>query len=188
MRLVEAVSGKLLHQVEDLLDLLGLEAALGGAAHEALALLGHGLGIFLAHGAAQQVGFTQRVAGQAVGDLHHLLLVDDDAQRLLQHRLQLRQFVLDLLAAPLALDEVFDHAALDRAGTIERVQGGEVFDDGRLVAPQHVAHAMRFKLEDARGQSGVEDLLVGHLVVERQLLQVEPFAACLLDQPQMRRR
>ena len=66
----------------------------------------------------------------------------------------------------LALDEVVDHAALDRAGTVERIQGGEVFDGVGLVAAQHVAHAVRFKLEDAGGQPGVEDLLVGFLVVE----------------------
>ena len=105
-------------------------------------------------------------------------------KRLLQDRLQLRQLVLDLLAAPLALDEVFDHAALDGPRTVERVQGREVFDRGGLVAPQHIPHAVRFKLEDAGGQARVEDLFVGHLIVERQRLQVQLLAARLLDQPQ----
>ncbi len=77
---------------------------------EALALLGHLLDLLLAHGAAQQVGFAQRIAGQAIGDLHHLLLVDDDAVGLFQDLLQLRQIVNHFLAAVLALDEVVDHA------------------------------------------------------------------------------
>ncbi len=62
---------------------------------------------------------------------------------------KLRQLVFHLLAAVLAIDEIVDHAALNRAGAIERVQSGEIFDGGRLVAAQHVTHAVRFKLEDA---------------------------------------
>jgi hypothetical protein len=65
-------------------------AVRSGAGDEALALRVH-LGLdLLAHGAAQQVGVAERVAGQDLGDLHHLLLVDDDAVGLLQDRLQLR--------------------------------------------------------------------------------------------------
>ena len=66
-------------------------AALRGALDEALALLRHLLGLLLAHGAAQHVGLAQRVAGQAIGDLHHLFLVDDDAVGLFQDLLQLRE-------------------------------------------------------------------------------------------------
>jgi hypothetical protein len=94
---------------------------LGCTGGKALALLRHLFKILLAHGAAQQVGLAKRVAGDRVCDLHHLLLVHDDAERLLENRLHGRQIVLDLFAAPLALDEVVDHAALDRAGSIERV-------------------------------------------------------------------
>ena len=173
MRLVEAVSGELRHQIEDLLDLLRRIAPLHRAVDEALALLRHLLGFLLAHGAAQQVGFAERVAGQPVGDLHHLFLVDDDAQRFLQDFLQFRKFVFDLLAAVLAIDEVVDHAALNRAGTVERVQSGEIFDGIRLVAAQHVAHAVRFKLEHAGGQAVVKDLLVGLLVVERNAFEID---------------
>ena len=145
--------------------------SLRGAFHKALALLRHLLGFLLAHGAAQQIGFAQRVAGEPVGDLHHLFLIHDHAQRLLQNLLQFRQFVFDFLAAVLAVDEVVDHAALDRAGAVERVQSGEIFDGIRLVLAQHIAHAVRFKLEDAGGQSLVEDFLVGLVIFERNLLR-----------------
>ena len=63
--------------------------------------------------------------------------------------LEFREHVLDRAAAPLALDEVVDHAALNRAGPIERVESGEVFNGVGLVAAQHIAHAAGFKLEDA---------------------------------------
>ena len=99
MRLVEAVAGELLHQVEDLLDLLLREAAAERALDEALALRGHLLELLLAHGAAQDVGFAQRVAGEAIGDLHHLFLVDDDAVGFFENLLQLGQVVGDGLLA-----------------------------------------------------------------------------------------
>ena len=73
--------------------------------------------------------------------------------------------VLDRAAAPLALDEVVDHA--HGAGAIERVERGEVFDGVGLVAAENVAHAAGFELEDAGGEGAVEDLLVGLGVVER---------------------
>ena len=54
------------------------------ALDERLALGVH-LGLdLLAHGAAQEIGAAQRVAGELLGDLHHLLLVDDDAVGLLR--------------------------------------------------------------------------------------------------------
>ena len=150
---------------------LGGIFALRGAFDKALALLRHFLGLLLAHGAAEQIGFTQGVSGEAVGDLHHLFLIHDHAQRLLQNLLQFRQFVFDFLAAVLAVDEIVDHAALNRAGTVERVQGGEIFDGVRLVLAQHVAHAVRFKLEDAGGQSLVENLFVGLVIFERNFFE-----------------
>ena len=161
VRLVEAVPGKLRHQIEDLLDLLRRISVLHRALHKALALRRHFLGFLLAHGAPQQIGVAQRIAGEAVGDLHHLFLIDDHAQRLLKNLFQFRQFVFDFSAPVFALDEVVDHAALNRPGPIERVQSGQVFNRIRLVAPQHVPHAVRFKLEHAGRQPAVKDFLVG---------------------------
>ena len=59
----------------------------------------------------------------------------------------------------LALDEIVDHAALDGAGAVERVERGEVFDAAGLVAAQNVAHARRFELEHAAGEALAEDLV-----------------------------
>ena len=55
VRLVEAVFRELFHQVEDLVGLGLVHAVLLRAFHELDAFLGHGFGLFLAHGAAQQV-------------------------------------------------------------------------------------------------------------------------------------
>ena len=165
VRLVKTVSCKLCHQIEDFFDLFLRISPLHRALRKSLALLGHFLGLLLAHGAAQQIGFAKRVAGKPVRYLHYLFLVDDDAQCFLQNFLQFGKFILDFLAAVLAVYEVIDHPTLDWAGTIERVQGGQVFDRVRFVAPQHVAHAVRLKLENAGGKSDVKNLSVSLRIV-----------------------
>ncbi len=80
----------------------------------------------------------------------------------------------------LAVDEIVDHAALNRAGAIQRVQRREVFEARRLVAAQNIAHAMRFKLENGRRFSAGKKL-VGGLVVQRQRAQIDFQIAVLLD-------
>ena len=52
---------------------------------------GHFLFFLFAHGAAEKVGFAEREAGQAVGDLHHLFLVEDDAVGFFENVFQLGQ-------------------------------------------------------------------------------------------------
>ena len=79
MGFVEAVTGKLLHEIEDFFDLLLWQSLGLGALDEALALRGHLLGLLLSHRASQNIGFAQRIAGQAIGNLHHLFLIHDDA-------------------------------------------------------------------------------------------------------------
>ena len=73
----------------------------------------------------------------------------------------------------LAIDEIVNHAALNRPRAIQRVQSRQVFDRVGLVAPQYIAHAMRFKLEDARGQSLVKNFLIGLIVIEREARQIQ---------------
>ena len=89
MALVEAVVGEFREQVEDFVG-LGARSTprADGAADEALALRVHLRLDLLAHGAAQHVGLAERIAGQHLRDLHHLFLVDDDAEGFLQDRLE----------------------------------------------------------------------------------------------------
>ena len=110
----EAVARELLHQVEDANDLLLRVAALDGPLDEAVAQSGHLLVLFLAHGAAQQIGLPEAEPGEAVGDLHDLLLIDDDPAGLGEDFFELGQVIGDRLLALLAGNEVVNHAALDR--------------------------------------------------------------------------
>ncbi len=112
--------------------------------------------------------------------MHHLFLIEDDAVRFFEDFFQLREFVADSGLALLAVDEIIDHATLNRAGAIERVEGGEILDTGRLVAAKDIAHAVRFKLKDGGGFSASEEF-VGFGVVQSQIVDVNFRAAVLLN-------
>ena len=156
MGFVEAVTGKLLHQVEDIGGSGLLHPALDRADGKGLALLGHLLGLLLAHGAAQQVGTAQGVTGQHLGDTLHLLLIEDDAIGRFEHRFQIRMRILYLGLAVFAVDKVIHHARLQRAGTKQRHQRDDVFKTVRLQTVDQVLHAARFQLEYGGGLGGLE--------------------------------
>jgi hypothetical protein len=141
VRPVEAVAGEEGHEVEHLAGHLAIHAARHRAGHEPLLLLVHDRLVFFAHRAAEQVGAAQAVAGQHLGDLHDLLLVDDDPVGVLEDRLQLRVDVVDRLAPVLAVDEVVDHPALERAGPVERDRRHDVLELVRLELLQDLAEA-----------------------------------------------
>ncbi len=79
VRFVEAVAREFGHQVEDAFGFFRGDFSRGATGQEFLALRGHFLAFLLAHGAAQNVGFTEGKSGEAIGDLHHLFLIQDDA-------------------------------------------------------------------------------------------------------------
>jgi hypothetical protein len=79
VRLVEAVARELVQDVEDRVGGLLVDPVQPpGPLDELPALLGHGDRVLLAHGPAQHVGAAERVAGDDLRRLHHLLLVDHD--------------------------------------------------------------------------------------------------------------
>src|SRR6185436_13789340 len=79
-----------------------LDAALDRAFDEVLALRLHLRTDLLAHGATEQIGLAERIAGEDLRGLHHLFLIDDDAIGLFQDRLKLGMDVFGLLVAMLA--------------------------------------------------------------------------------------
>ncbi len=140
VRLVEAVTGELGHQVEDGARLSLRHRLLGGALDEAEALEIHLLLLLLAHGAAQKVGFPQAVARQDLGDLHHLFLIDDDAVGLGQDIGQRRVQIVHLSPPELPVDIGVDH--LHRPRPVERNQRGDFLDGAAAHLAQRVAHAL----------------------------------------------
>ena len=141
VRLVEAVLGEFFHQVEDLGGDARIHAAFARTDLELGAFLGHLDRILLAHRAAQQVGPAQRIAGQDLGDLHHLFLVHDHAVSRRQRRFQRGMRVADRGVAVLAVHPFAVHPAAQRAGPEQRGQGDDVLEGIRLGALQQLAHA-----------------------------------------------
>ena len=79
MRFIKAVTRELLHQIEDLDRQRGINALCRGTLFEDATLLGHLLWFFLAHRPAQQIRATERIARQDLCNLHHLLLIQNNA-------------------------------------------------------------------------------------------------------------
>ncbi len=80
----------------------------------------------------------------------------------------------------LAINEVVDHAALNRAWAVQRIQCRQIFDSCWLVTPQDIAHAVRFKLEN-RGRVASREQLVGLGILQRQVVDLHLHAAILFD-------
>ena len=131
------------------------------------AVLGHFLGLLLAHRAAQQVGAAERVAADDLRHLHHLLLIDHDAVGLGQDALGARIGVVEALAV-LALAEVGDQ--VHRARPVQRHQRDDVLEAVGPRILQHALHAAAFQLEHGDGL-GLGQQLVRRAVVQRQLGQ-----------------
>ena len=140
------------------------EPVLHRALDEALALLLHRGFVLLAHRGAQNIRLLERVSGDRLRRAHHVLLVHDDAVGVLQHRLQERMIVFDLLAAVLAIDEMLHHrlAVLDRverSGTKERDGRNDVLEARWLEVGEEAAHPRAFHLEHADGVAAREQAI-----------------------------
>lgn len=165
---VEAVAGEFFQEVEDAFGLFAGDAVVVGAAFDEFdAFFGHFFGVFFAHGAAQEVGAAEAVAGQEVGGAHDLFLVDHDAVGVGADVLEEGVFVGDLDVAVAAADEVGDQ--VHGPGAVEGDEGDDVVDVGELELAAEVAHAWGFELEDARGAALVEEGEGGGVVVGEAL-------------------
>ena len=174
--LVEAVAGELGHLIEDVGGLGRGHPARRGAVDEGLALLGHFRLDLLAHGAAQKVGVAEGEAGQFLGDLHDLFLVDHDAEGFLEDAFQGRVQIVRFLLAALAFDVTGDVLHGPRA--VERHHGDDVLEGVEPELAQHLAHAGAFQLEHAGGLAAPQHP-EGEGVVQGQVREVDvdaPFA------------
>ena len=124
MGLVERISGERLDQREHLLGKLRRKTLTIGAGQEFLPLLSHDLRDLLAHRLADYVRFTERVSGERLRDVEHLILIDDHAVGLFENVLQVRVQVGHRHPAVLGVYE--GRYMLHRAGAIERDHRGDV--------------------------------------------------------------
>ena len=170
MRLVEAVTRELLHQVENLVALVRGQTVLGRTIEEDHAVLGHFLGLFLAHRPAQQVGAAKGITADDLRHLHDLLLIDHDAVGLGQNRFNPRVRINNPLTPVLAFDEIRNQVHRARAEQCD--EGDDVFKAVGPRALHQITHATRFELENRCGVAVDEDpVSVG--VIQRNLFQRE---------------
>ena len=87
MRFVEAVACELLHEIENCLGQRGIDIASHCAIGKQAALLLHHRGVFFAHCLTENICAAQGVVAQHLRDLHHLLLIENDAVGIGQNRL-----------------------------------------------------------------------------------------------------
>ncbi len=169
VRFVEAIV-ELVEQVPDIDGGIAINAVISRTFQELRSFLVH-LGLnLLAHRAAQQVGAAKGVAGHLLRDLHHLFLVDDDAQRFVQNMVD--RGVHELALAKVILDFAEGRDVLHRAGAIQRHQRDNIFDAGWFHAPQRIHHARAFNLEHS-DRAGIGIKLIGFFVVQRYCTNVD---------------
>ena len=176
MRAIKAVRRKGFDLFEDRSGERRVDAILFRAVDKALALLFHDGFVLLAHRGAQDIRLLERVSGQRLRRAHHLLLINDDAVGVAQHRLQQRMIVFDRLLAVLAIDEMLDHRfavfdRVERPGTEERDRRDHILKVGGFQLGDKPAHPGAFHLENADCVAAREDL-VGIGIVEPEPVQV----------------
>ena len=183
VRAVEGVVGRSLVGRPQLLDHALVGARLACALDEAVLELRHLVAQLLADRLAQIVGLGAREAGDLLGDLHRLLLVEDHAVGRLGDRAQALVEVLDRLGVAFVARVGVD--VPHRARAVERHEGDEVVELGGAHLAQRFAHPFRLELEDA-DRVAAREHLVGLAIVERQLRHVRPLAGGLLDDVERR--
>ena len=144
-----------------------LDVAGGIAVEKRLPLLGHVLGLLLAHGPAEHIRLAQGVPRQLLEDLDDLLLIDDTAVSDGQDRLQLRDDVADLAGIMLTGNELGDR--IHGAGTVQGNDSRDVLNALGLQSYADAGHTGRFHLEHTVGFA-VGEHFVGRRVPLRNVI------------------
>ena len=182
MGFVEAVPGELEQDLEDFLALGRRHVMQFLCAFDEAHLHGNQvLDLLFAHGAAQDVCFAQRKAGQDGGRLHDLFLVQDHSVCIGQDRVQQRMDGFHGMVEPAAFDEFFRHTRVQRTRAVQGHEGDQVLHGLGRQAHNQTGHACTFQLEYALGVAGAEH--VAHrLVFQRDVVQIHGFARRFLDE------
>jgi len=105
------------------------------------------------------------------GDLHHLLLVDHDAERSRAGWSPSLGRSYSTARRPICLDEVVDHRY--GPGAVERVQGGQGLRRGSACTAAHIAHSADSNWKTPEVSAPMEDLLVSLRVVQSNGGEIE---------------
>ena len=177
---VEAIACELVDQVEQLVCFRRIDlVVLGAARDKGLALRVHFRLDLLAHRATQQIRAAKRVAGQDLGRLHDLLLIDEDAVGFGEDAFEQRMRIFDRDATVLAVSEQAD--IVHRARPVERDEGDDITEvrwtDGR----QRATHPFRFQLEHPNRVAALEQG-INSLVIPSESVEIRPHTFTRFDE------
>jgi len=142
---------------EEVLAVFFAEPGTHGATHEPIALGLHLLvAAVRAHRLAEDVRLEGGVAAHLDRDLHHLLLVEDHAQGVLQDGLEARMQVGDRLGSGSASQVGVDGVPLDRAGANDRDLHHQVLEALRPALRERLHLGAALDLEHADRVRGAD--------------------------------
>ena len=168
---VETVAGEFVEDIEDRVGGFRLDGVHAFRALDEFRALGrHRLFVLFAHRAAQHVGAAERVAGDDLGGLHHLFLIDHDAVGFAADFLE--ELVGKLDGARIFFSAHIVGNPLHRAGAVERDERDDLVDRGEADLAAEILHAAGLQLKHAGGAAGIQE---GKRlrVLERDRLDVE---------------
>ena len=110
VRFVKTVTGELFHQVKQLCGQRLLDLALDRTLDKKTALLRHLFQVFLTHRTPQNVRSAKGIAADDLCNLHHLLLIHNDAVGWLKRHFQVGVEIIGLSATMFTVDKIFHHA------------------------------------------------------------------------------
>ena len=172
MGLVEAIAGKVGHQIKQFLGLLFGQMVLPRATDEQRLLFLHFLGLLFSHRPTQQIGLPQRKPGQPISDGHHLLLIDDNPIGVPQYRFQGRRIIGQVRWAAFPFDEIIHHPAFERPRTVQGQHGDQILKPFGCDLDQKIAHPRTFQLENS-GRARGRQQRVGRGVIQGKAGHIE---------------
>ena len=183
MAFVEAVIGKFREEIENLVRRRALKPLFQSTRHKAFALGIHFRFDLFTHGPAQQIRFPQRIARKQLGDLHHLLLIDDHPMGFFQDRFEHGMEIFDLFLSEFA--RAINRNIRHGAGPVKCHKRDDIF---KAVSPhfgQRFAHARTFKLEHADRFTTAQHFIGFDIInrdgrnIERYMPLLQQFDGCL---------
>ena len=128
--------------------------------------------LLLSHSAAQDICLAESEPCEHLDDLHNLLLIEHNAEGLLQDRLKERMHIDNFLFPVQSVDEIRYHAAAEGPGTIERHRRDQIDKAFWLEILDQIRHACRLHLKH-----GTRIAIAKHLcrlrILQRNLINIQ---------------
>ena len=178
VRFVESIGSKFLPVFPDLIQGIGVVTVTLTAFHEFILEACQHRHLFLTHRLTEFITLTSGEVSQQSAQQHDLLLIDRDTVGVLEVFLHHRDIVGHGFKPLFTLDELRD--IIHWSGSVEGIHGDEVTNDGRFQFTQVFLHTGGLELEDSHRAAFLEEL-IGQLIVNRYMVDVDINAACFLD-------